>query len=917
MSGTKFGRIVLLVGILVSFVALVPQNTQAVDSPSWLENSPSLEKIKDLATGELPPYSINGNRDCQMRKVITRPGRLLPTPQTEQSHQSCVVDAGYGAYSQSGFLQRQGTALSGSLLKNTGGSANLIPIPFSSTGLQVTGTNYNGVYLGFTPNLSTHINTNVLIDGQVTHQVTLPAAKILKDLSGQSLVTRYESMSFSGNGQWMVVDVPFIGAIRVNTETYEVLPFGNVLNYNIGITPNLQTAITSDGRYAVVASKSFTVFRLYDLSTCGPVPLHLTTKVACSSVNLWPFMQQQIAGFNGVARLRFRGNHSLELYASYKESGTEKTSQYMLSAAGAGSYVFDYLALGDSYTSGEGAYEYKALTDTDQNKCHLSLKSYPYVLGYDLGLNQYESVACSGATINDLADTTDEYSRERAQAIGKEAKSFDSEILDGFLPGYRAQSMFVTEYKPGIVTVSAVGNDIGFSKKVLRCIEPDTCFKSYEDRVELVREINAQFPKLTSMYTNLKSLNPVGRVYAIGYPQVAAPAGNCAVNVRLNEREIEFTNQLVAYLNDVIEAAADYAGVRYVDIENALFGYRMCETDSWNVAVHGATAGNDKPKFLNGPIGNESFHPTAFGQWLIAQKILDETSDFTTQMPEPDLDAAPPAENSLEILGAQKTGRDINAINFDEDASNNVVYRQQPWGIYVDSTKIALKALSPFKAVLHSDPLELGTFYTDAQGNLSILTTVPATVPTGHHTLHLLGQNAAGEPVDIYKVVYVGANPEDLDGDGVPNDTDSCTGIEPAGADTDQDAVDDACDGFIDKPPLVMGSSSEKTQVTYSDPEGSFIGLVGINAADSTISSGGGQQSSIYASQIQPAGSPEPTTSQPQVAGETIQTQVDSSESKTADFNEKRKREAWIIVLVLSLLSGTFVVYKFVHKEEK
>ena len=915
MSGYKFSRLVLFGGVFAALFAFLPnQGSLAADASPWLSDDPSLDKIKDLATGELPPYSINGNRDCQTQKVITRPGRLLPTPQTEQSHQSCVVDTGYGAYSQSGYLQRQGTTIAGPVNKFTGGTASIIPIPHSNTLLQIGGVNAYNAYLNFTGNAADALGSAQAGDGQVTHKINVPPTVSLKDVSGQLLPTRTDTLSFSANGLWMVVDVPFIGTIRVNTETFAVLPFGDSLNYNIGLDPGLQTAITSDGRYAAVASRSFTIFRLYDLSTCAPVPAHITGKVACSSVDLWPFMLQQVPGFTGVGRLRFRSDYTLEFYTTYTVGGVNKTAQHVLTAAGQAASGYGYLALGDSYTSGEGAYEYKALTDTDNNKCHLSQRSYPYLLGHDLGLNQYESVACSGAIIDDIISESRDYEGQVRDGIQRKDRNADP-ILDNFNPGYLAQREFVSEHKPNIITVSAVGNDIGFASKLFRCMEPDTCYSTYEDRLEVVREVNAQFYKLTNMYTQLQSNNPRAKIYAIGYPQVAKPGGNCALNVHLNQQELEFTEGLINHLNNVIKSAAEKVGVQYVDIEDSLFGSRLCETDSWNVAVNGATLGNDK--FINfgplkGPIGNESFHPNALGHRQIAQKIAQQTSGFTQPMPTPNPNASLPSEDGLAILNASKSGRALKTINFDGDTSNNVVYRQQPWAIYVDAEKLALKVLSPFKVLLHSDPIDLGTYSTDAVGNLSIQTTIPDTAPTGFHALHLQGQNAAGEEVDIYKMIFVAANEEDLDGDGLPNATDPCFAVEPSGTDSDQDGTDDACDGFIDQPPLDIGSSFEKTQITYSDPEGSFAG-VSVNTASQ--SSGQTQtQSAVSVSQIQPAETIESPTAQPQVAAaQSEQAAHEDSSIDNLPTSPNKASMSWLFVVATILPAVAILVYIFIH----
>ncbi len=63
-----------------------------------------------------------------------------------------------------------------------------------------------------------------------------------------------------------------------------------------------------------------------------------------------------------------------------------------------------YVALGDSFQSGEGAGAYLPLTDVNGNKCHRSAYAYPRRL-VDAGVVtlNLDFGACSGAVINDLA----------------------------------------------------------------------------------------------------------------------------------------------------------------------------------------------------------------------------------------------------------------------------------------------------------------------------------------------------------------------------------------------------------------------------------------------------------------------------------------------------------------------------------
>jgi hypothetical protein len=811
--------LLLLLGSIALPLFKVAADTQL---SSWLKpEMPTLEKIADLAPGQLPPYRLNGNRDCEQRKVITRQENLL-VGTTEQSHDSCVVSALFGGASASGYVQMTGSSIFGRLTYAYGGSLyNFLAPPHSRKAMYFGSSPNNGVAVYFINDFAQSINATTIYNGEVTYSLKPTFAPTsLRDKANNLLAVDVGSIAFSPNGRWMLADAPGRGQLRINLDTLEVLPFGTPFNYNIGLTPGLQTAITNDGRYAIVASGDFHVFSVYDLSTCGAVPNQITGPVSCQSRNLQDFMAQNLHSFLGVNNIRFTSDYSMQLYANYRSpAGAFQRSQFTLTAAGETASGYGYLALGDSFASGEGAYDYKSVTDTSENKCHLSLRSYPYLIGDGLNLNSYESVACSGAVINDVTSQDIDYEGQVSDHIKFKNRTNIPEILQSFLPGYIAQKSFINEYRPNIITISAVGNDVGFDDKVKRCLEPDTCYGSYEDRLEIIREINDKFDRMTTMYTELKqSLDPRAKIYVLGYPKVVKPHGDCGVNVHLNERETVFADELVDYLNSVIEAAARKVGVYYVDISNALAGHRLCETAYSDTAVNGLTNGNDIVDFLfiHGPVANESFHPNAMGHRLLKETILSKTGNLTAAMPAPDDTAVPPSEDNQPLLDAPKDGRPINRLNFDNDAGNNVAVREAWWFSAIGGD--TLKPNTPVNVWLNSDPVHLGSFTTNEQGNLNFQVKIPASVPIGFHTLHIYGINWAGEPVDIYKTLYVAASETDIDGDGIANTAEACLAVERAGQDYDKDGTDDACDGNITEPPaetpIVLKAEDQSTTET-------------------------------------------------------------------------------------------------------
>lgn len=796
---------ILFVSVFALGIFMHKSPASADTVPSfWLDpNVPTLAKLSDLPAGQTVPFSVNGNRDCQQRKIITRAAKILPVwpyIQTELSSDGCAFDTAYGALDLNNNLQRQGSSVFGRVLNSSGGSGNVIAIPHSTTTLQYESGPITGLYFKFIQNFEQSISSTASSTGETIHKIIGTPGTYLQDKAGHKLAAHYDSLAFSGDSDWMVVDLPGIGLARIDLHTFDVLPFGEPINYNIGLTPSLQTAISSDGRYAVEASIPFNIFKLYDLSTCAPVPDVITSRVVCQSINMLPIMQQKVPGYFGVSTLRFHGDYALDLYVVTKINNVVGRSHQVLTAAGQTDAGFQYLALGDSFASGEGAFSYKSFTDVSNNKCHLSQKSYPYLIGSILNYDRSESIACSGAKIEDIVRVDDDYGGQVHDGNKRGSRDLQS-IIHSLAPGYIGQIEFLPKYIPKVITISTVGNDVGFKDKIQRCLDTDTCFSTYEDRLEIVNEINAQFYHLTDMYKQLKeAAAPDTKIYVIGYPILTDPDGNCALNVHMNHDELVLAGQLVNYLNQMVKTAAAQQGVFYVDVEHALDGHRLCETDSWNVAVNGLTAGNDIFSFLGGPIGNESFHPNAFGHELFKNTILEKTNNLSAPMPDanPTLTIPNPVD-TLPILQAPKANRTTKIIKNVTGTNGGVVETGKTWATRIPAVRYVQAGLK-VKAWLNSDPYYIGEFPVNDDGSIDISFTLPNTISGGFHTLHLYGVNTSNEDVDLYQTIYVS--------DGT---TTSCGVITQSGQDVDQDGIDDACDPFIDQAPSVPDEVDEPT----------------------------------------------------------------------------------------------------------
>ncbi len=800
--------------LLLLFSYIISVNKPAVaESDNWISTEPLAFAEREVlaSTDDLPPTFL-GNIPCSERDTKTRPYRPL-LDQSSESIKSCVVETRYGSVSKHGTLQRPGSSIYGPSEHINKQSITLLPIPRSETGLYRIGGTYQGDYLAFLPSMNSTVKTNNFYDGKVSHSVDISSRRVIKNKNGASLLLRPESISFSSNGEWMVADSPLDGTYRINIQTGDALLFGPNLRYNVAFGVFMQTAITNDGRYAAIASNGFTLFRIYDLSTCDG-----SNVSSCSYKDVRNELIKQYSGFTGINQVRFLNEYTLQTFVTTGSGASKSTRRVLISPRGTmPDDTYDYLGLGDSFSSGEGAFNYKAFTDTDENKCHNSLVSYPFLIGNDMGMSDYESVACSGATTFDIRTENRAYN-EDPQAKNKTSEEFDQEIRVNFLPGYRPQRFMTLEYQPKIITLGIGGNNIGFGDIVKNCVMPGTCYNSYAERKMLLQTIDNEFEEFVATYTEVVESSADSRVYVHGYPSIVAETSDCNVNVRLNENERMLANGLVSYLNRTIERAAAKAGVYYVDVEDAFTGYRLCEQRwQWELAVNGMTAGDDKLiddkwilNWFNGPIGNESYHPNARGHELYKASILSRTDNLSAAMPAVNHSVQAINDHSDEkVLGGYEPSPIWRDSYYQEGLASDSWFVHDEYDITVPAESMNFQPGSDVEVWVHSTPVQIGTFKVSSAGEFRTKITVPAIEP-GYHTLHVLGINSSGEIVDIYDHIYVGHSRNDFDGDGIMNQDETCLFGDPAGLDVDQDGVDDACDGVIGQAPSAIETSVDR-----------------------------------------------------------------------------------------------------------
>lgn len=806
----------LLLGIALAVVAICVQITANADTSSpWQSGTPAYQQ-----TGYFGIYSVddinaysaikNSRMGCTKQDFITRPKR---NAQTENKIPICSYDV-LGGQVASELLLKNGPTIAGALKGSTNTNSIIKPIPNSDTVIELTSA--QGLGYNIWPLDNAYVRAKQTTDNTGVITYALPAAAVgtnIKNANNQPVLADPNTVGFSDNGQWMIADAPGTGFVRINITNHAVLPFTASLTAAYGRSVPTINAISGDGRYAVVTSSNTpNLFTLYDLDTCT-APATGSVVYSCQSRDLQSFMASKIPTYRKViGNIRFISNDTVQFYADYDFiSGiNRKYGLFTLTTPNITPSRLDYLALGDSFSSGEGIFSYLPATDLIDNRCHIATKSYPYILYQNISsVGSFKSIACSGAKTKDIV-TDDEptYNKDDSQAFNKITNGFDDEIYSNYLPGYRVQQHFVKNNIPSIITMSMGGNDIGFSSILKKCVlSIDSCYQYYQESAELVTNINAVYKPLLNTYQKIKaSAAPQARIYIVGYPQIAEPGGNCGVNVRFNNIEILFGQELIKQLNTVVKTAADHAGVAYIDVEHAFDGHKLCETTEKNIAINGLTAASQEDILNKKPAAAESYHPNALGHILLASAINTATAGFTLPMPVASTSAVNFGDVSLNTLvfGKPSSGNALYATTYNGGMTADTLLQNDTSNISLSTYDYSFKPNTSYSLVMYSDLTSLGTVTSDTYGNIDTTFTVPSTLAPGYHTLHLRGVNVQDEPVDIMKIVYIAANAEDFDGDGILNNAEACLLGEPANIDYDQDGIDDACDGAISEPPVVV-----------------------------------------------------------------------------------------------------------------
>lgn len=317
--------------------------------------------------------------------------------------------------------------------------------------------------------------------------------------------------------------------------------------------------------------------------------------------------------------------------------------------------VDNYVALGDSYSAGEGVRPYEADSGdahTGGDNCHRSELAYSQRLAFAEPGAQVVFRACSGADIVDLF--------ERKQPTGKNTVTlYGPQVTQGVLSD-----------EVDLVTVTIGGNDAGFSKVLKHCALTSNCLKkpvpdltegeTLEDWAD--SSITGLASILPTIYEKLASSAPHARIVVLGYPNLfpselaGDPMCRAAREFLWTEPEVVAIRNLLVRFTRTIREATEAAGVEFVDVASFFSGHEPCAPgEDWVNFVRiprlDVLTFEEIADAIAGKIDRGTFHPNRQGQLMLARIVACHYNRALEESPEPVVSVvATPSPSAAETM---------------------------------------------------------------------------------------------------------------------------------------------------------------------------------------------------------------------------------------------------------------------------
>ncbi|MBL8159351.1 hypothetical protein JNJ66_02755 [Candidatus Saccharibacteria bacterium] len=278
--------------------------------------------------------------------------------------------------------------------------------------------------------------------------------------------------------------------------------------------------------------------------------------------------------------------------------------------------ALEYVALGDSFSSGEGNPPFEPGTELgedahpDGDGCHRSSVAYPHLLDQDptlpLVLGQGKFKACGGAVTDDIADTRPERSPHYGLELQHKTLSASTDVM----------------------TVSAGGNDAGLTEFIKKCVLPGVdagCDVNSQEFRASDAFINGELKsRLRTVYTTLLTQASNAKLYVVGYPHVVAVTTEPNAPLYCSYLSANERSAARSFIQDLNTAAqttvtalesdnpAIVGRIEFINptgTGSPFIGHEICDGDAF---FHGLVLSPDG-SILN-PDDEYSFHPNINGQ---------------------------------------------------------------------------------------------------------------------------------------------------------------------------------------------------------------------------------------------------------------------------------------------------------------
>jgi lysophospholipase L1-like esterase len=218
-----------------------------------------------------------------------------------------------------------------------------------------------------------------------------------------------------------------------------------------------------------------------------------------------------------------------------------------------------YVALGDSYSAGNGAGNYIS----SSGDCHRSTSAYPELWANAHSPSSFTFAACSGAVTTDVTNS--------------QLGSLNSST--------------------GLVSITIGGNDAGFADSITTCVtgSDSTCVSRIGTAEAYIR--NTLPGRLDAVYNAISAKAPSAKVVVLGYPDLYTLNVFC---VGLSTTKHQKIDEAADLLDTTMSARAAAHGFTFGDVRTTFKGHELCSGDDY---LHSLDV---DPTWA-------SYHPTATG----------------------------------------------------------------------------------------------------------------------------------------------------------------------------------------------------------------------------------------------------------------------------------------------------------------